>query len=114
MRWILQLFWFLLSAEVAAGPIRITEFSAESSDGIVRDEEGQTSDWIELRNASHEIIGLKGLYLTDDHEDSTKWQFPAITLPANGFLVVFASGKNRKPTDGSPLHTNFALDRDGE
>jgi hypothetical protein len=34
-------------------------------------------------------------------------------LPANGYLVVFASEKDRR-SPGSPLHTNFRLRREGD
>ena len=43
----------------------------------------------------------------------TKWQFPAVQIPAGGFLLVFASGKNRSAA-GSELHTNFNLAKAGE
>jgi hypothetical protein len=39
--------------------------------------------------------------------------FPPATLPANGYLVVFASGKNRIAAGGK-LHTSFSLSADGE
>ena len=43
------------------------------------------------------------------------WTFPAVTLPAGGYLVVFASGKAQQPyTDPEGyLHTNFKLDSAG-
>src|SRR5205807_9458249 len=44
--------------------------------------------------------------------DLRKWRLPASNLPAGGYLVVFASGKDRQ-TPGAPLHTNFKLDAAG-
>jgi hypothetical protein len=43
----------------------------------------------------------------------TLWTFPATNLAAGGYLVVFASGKDRSVAGGE-LHTNFQLDADGE
>src|SRR5439155_23661552 len=51
--------------------------------------------------------------LTDDANDLTKWRFPATNLDAGGFLVVFASGKDRRVA-GAPLHTRFKLSAAGE
>ena len=42
-----------------------------------------------------------------------RWLFPATNLTAKGFLVVFASGKNRT-VPGLPLHTDFSLKASGE
>lgn len=43
------------------------------------------------------------------------WTFPARSLAPGGYLVVFASGKDRRPTNpASPLHTNFKLGNAGE
>ncbi|MFC1636095.1 hypothetical protein ACFL5Z_14760, partial [Planctomycetota bacterium] len=43
----------------------------------------------------------------------TKWAFPEVTLASDGYLVVFASDKNRRDPLGV-LHTNFKLKGDGE
>jgi len=94
----------------AHGAMRISEFLAEN-DGLVRDEERETPDWIELHNDGGTMVNLEGWFLTDDAADLQKWRIPAVTVQAGGFLVVFASGKDR--TNGT-LHTNFQLDNDGE
>ena len=92
--------------------IRLTEFCAENL-GTLTDEDGDTSDWIEIHNPSQTDQSLLGWSLTDNGVDSRKWSFPKITLKAGEYLVVFASGKNRK-TDKRPLHTNFKLSKRGE
>lgn len=97
------------------GPV-ITEFLASNGsslplgEGEVLDEEGDSSDWIELFNPHEEAISLAQWYLTDDPCDLTQWQFPEMTLQPGQFLLVFASGKDRRDPD-SPLHTNFRLGR---
>ncbi|HEX5176097.1 MAG TPA: CotH kinase family protein, partial [Chthoniobacteraceae bacterium] len=70
-------------------------------------------DWIELHNPTANAIALNGWFLSDDPALPTKWALPAGTLAAGGYLVVFASEKDRTPA-GAPAHTNFKLNRDGE
>src|ERR1051325_9373295 len=95
----------------AAATVRITEFLTEN-DGGIRDSDGDTPDWIELQNGTAAPVNLAGWRLTDNPTNLTKWTFPATNIPAGGFLIVFASGKNRA-TNGAQLHTNFQLDNDG-
>jgi hypothetical protein len=89
----------------------ISEFLAVNGSGIT-DKDGQRSDWIELRNPTAADVNLNGYSLTDDAALPGKWKFPAVTLPAGGHLLVFASGKDVRT--GSELHTNFSLDAGGE
>ena len=79
----------------------------------LRDEEGDYEDWIELQNITDQDIQLAGWHLTDDPTNPRPWTFPDITLPARGFLVVFASGKDRASVTNR-LHTDFKLKSDGE
>ncbi|MCL4176448.1 MAG: lamin tail domain-containing protein [Verrucomicrobia bacterium] len=96
----------------AQSPVAINEFMARNSRTLA-DEDGAYSDWIELRNVSTADVNLDGWFLTDARANLTKWRLPATTLPAGGYLVVFASGKDRAVA-GAELHTNFALDGGGE
>lgn len=77
------------------------------------DEDGDSPDWIELHNDGTEAVDLTGHFLTDDRDDLNKWEFPGVSLEAGGFLVVFASGKDRAPAAGE-AHTNFQLKNGGE
>jgi len=98
---------------LAADPV-ISEFMA-SNGKTVADQDGEYSDWIEVRNPNPAPLDLAGWHLTDDASPAgrTKWTFPATTVPANGHLLVFASDKNRAVA-GQQLHTNFKLGADGE
>ncbi len=61
----------------------INEFMADNTT-TVQDpcRPGDYPDWIELYNATDDVIVLDGLYLTDDLDDPTKWQIrPAISGP---------------------------------
>jgi len=55
-------------------------------------------DWVEIYNLSTNLVSIAGWSLSDAASTPDKWVFPAVTIPANGFLVVFCSGKDRKPT----------------
>jgi hypothetical protein len=102
----------LMFTATAQSPVIVNEFMARNSRTLA-DEDGDYSDWIELRNVSTVDVNLEGWFLTDARANLTKWQLPAVTLSAGGYLVVFASGKDRALA-GSELHTNFALDGGGE
>ncbi len=99
------------SSFLRAQPI-ISEFMAVNS-ATLADGDGAYSDWIEVHNPEGLPIDLTGWYLTDSATNLTKWQFPATVLPAGGYLIVFASNKNRAVA-GAELHTNFALSAGGE
>ena len=93
----------------ADGP-RINEFMAANDD--IRDEDADTSDWLEIYNPTSEIADLRGWFLTDQSGDLAKWAFPDITIPPYECLFVWASGKNRT-NQPSALHTNFRLSKQG-
>jgi hypothetical protein len=97
--------------EPANHPV-ISEIMADNS-SILADEDGAFPDWLELYNPTAAAINLSGYFLTDDKSEPTLWAFPSLTLPPGGYLLVFASGKNRV-NPAAPLHTNFQLDRAGE
>src|SRR5439155_24923827 len=67
----------------------------------------------ELYNGGNAAVNLGGWYLTDDPATLTKWAFPGTNIAAKGFMVVFASGKDRRVA-GLPLHTSFGLGSGGE
>ncbi|MBE0535447.1 MAG: lamin tail domain-containing protein [Phycisphaerae bacterium] len=96
----------------AASPLVINEFMASNSTTLA-DEDGDFSDWIEIRNISNHSVNMQGWFLTDSAGNPAKWAFPDMQLDSGGYLVVFASGKDRSDPAGR-LHTNFSLDRVGE
>lgn len=100
------------SAYVPPGAVIISEIMAVNRH-TVRDEDGDFSDWIELYNTTEFPVSLAGWHLTDQAGVPDLWTFPAVTIPARGSLLVFASQKDRT-NDVNHLHTNFALDAAGE
>ena len=99
------------------GPV-VNEFMASNGSvaplaaGEILDADGEASDWIEIHNRGGQTVDLGGWYLTDRADNLTKWRFPDGTrLGRGGYLLVFASGKDRA---GEELHTNFKLSAEGE
>ena len=101
-----------LEPRLALAGVIINEFLALNDDGLM-DEDGDRSDWIELKNTDAQSVNLGGWYLTDDESDLSKWQIPNTELAAGAYLVIFASGKDRAVA-GQELHADFALSGDGE
>ncbi|MEN8773562.1 MAG: CotH kinase family protein [Akkermansiaceae bacterium] len=102
----------LCSLLPASANLVISEFLASNQNGLL-DEDGDSSDWIEIHNPGSGEINLSGWTLTDDRSNSTKWSFPDITISPNQYIIAFASGKDRSIPD-QQLHTNFKLSSSGE
>jgi hypothetical protein len=102
----------------------ISEFMAVNDLTLTTTVQGKAvyPDWIEIHNRGTQPANLGGWYLTDDPDNLTKWAFPAVLVPAGGFLVVFASGiQQADHPENWPYrdqkgyyHTNFTLDAEGE
>lgn len=89
----------------------INEVMSSNGQGIT-DSDGNYEDWLEIYNPNEQVVNLKGYYLSDKEDNLTKWQFPEITIEGGGYLLVWASGKD-KAEDGE-VHTNFSVNIDGE
>ena len=86
------------------GQVVISEFM-EKNRAVLRDEDGDFSDWIELYNQSGEAVSLAG-WTISDKESKLGWPLPELMLEPGQRLLLFASGKDRQ---GEQLHTDFAL-----
>ena len=108
----------LVISEVMAGNVTSLETRLRESvdDNFPRDE--QTPDWIELHNISDAAVDAGGFYLSDEDFNPTRWQIPTGTwVPANGYALVFASGKDVRDPELDELgivHTNFSLNLSDE
>ncbi len=101
----------------AAGDLYINEILTEAvpkANGTFQplDMDGDSEDWIELRNNGAAALDLIGWQLSDDVLLPAKWTFPHVNIPAGGYLLVYASGKN-KSFNGVQPHTNFKLSTSG-
>ena len=92
--------------------VRINEVVAAGMPGGLIDEDGDSEDWVEVHNTGTTAVSINGWSLTDDSTVPGKWSFPARTIPAGGFLIVFLSEKNRAPASGN-MHANFSVKLSG-
>ncbi|MFM7102116.1 MAG: lamin tail domain-containing protein, partial [Verrucomicrobiota bacterium] len=98
---------YLIDPATAPTTVIVSEFLADNQRGI-RDDDGDRSDWIELHNTTRDALSLGGWSLTDNPTQLRKWVLPPVVLPGNGYLLVWASEKNRTNV-GAALHANFRL-----
>src|ERR1700712_2706337 len=80
----------LETRRLMAANLVISEFLASNSNSIT-DSFGNHEDWIEIHNAGAEVANLNDYFLTDSASNLEEWRFPVQSLPASGYLVVFAS-----------------------
>ncbi len=106
----IQLLFFILLVHTGSAQLYINEVQS-SNHSTITDEDGDYNDWIELYNASSVDVNISGWYLSDTDENPKRWPIPDTIIPSHGYLIIWASGKNRKI--GS-LHTNFKISSDGE
>jgi hypothetical protein len=78
-----------LAAEVVLNEVLASNLSVNF------DDEGDAEDWVELLNLGGAEVDLEGHFLSDDPVLLEKWQFPQVSIPAGGRLLVWLSGKNR-------------------
>ena len=108
---------------VLTSGVVISEFLARN-DRLLRDGDGNSSDWIELQNVGDEAVDLAGWHLSDDSDVLDAWTFPTgqpeLTLLRPGAqLLVFASGAEAAPGSAyidpqGYLHANFRIRGAGE
>ncbi len=96
---------------VAEDAVQVTEIMSANAT-YAPDERGEHPDYVELTNTGSAPVNLSGWFLSDDRSDLDRWQFPDVTIPAGGTLVVHCSGEDRAD-DPAHLHANFKLGSDG-
>ncbi|MCP5064901.1 MAG: T9SS type A sorting domain-containing protein [Ignavibacteriae bacterium] len=92
---LIQIFFFLLFSLTStfAQGIKINEVSSSNAN-VIKDNDGDSPDWIELFNNSSAPINLSNYFISDDINNLTKWNFPSIELEPDSLLLFFASGKD--------------------
>ena len=89
--------------------LRISEAMPSNKDYLY-DEDGDSSDWLELVNLADEPVSLKDCWLSNDESELTMWRLPDTALSSGGRMLIFCSGKDRSEGE---YHTNFTLSKDG-
>lgn len=84
----------------------INEYSC-SNISTVMDVFGEYEDWIEIRNNGGSAVDLTGYFLSNRATNLTKWEVPSGSIPANGYKMVYCSG--RGTVNGAELHPDFTL-----
>jgi gliding motility-associated-like protein len=90
----------------ARAQVIINEYSCSNVNGPV-DAFGEREDWVELYNTAAFSVDLTGYFLSDKSTNLDKWEIPSGTIAANGYMMVYCSGRNT--VSGSQLHPNFRL-----
>lgn len=103
----------LLSTNIGLGQQLVINEVMASNATTIADEDGDFEDWIELYNGTDETINLEGFGLSDDFARPFRWVFPTVSIEPGQFLLLWASGKDRKDAEGA-LHTNFSISSSGE
>lgn len=83
-----------------------------ANDSTLQDLDGDYSDWIELYNSDSVTLDLTDYSISDNENELRKWIFPPVRIAPKDYLLLFASGKDRK--DMAELHTNFRISAEGE
>ncbi|MEW6155900.1 MAG: CotH kinase family protein [Verrucomicrobiota bacterium] len=87
----------ILAASIAPCAQLILNEIMSSNGRTLKDENGDSPDWIELFNLGDAPVDLRGYALSDEGDEPFKWVFQQGSIPPKGFLVVYASGKDRQP-----------------
>lgn len=87
----------------------INEFLA-ANESTIPNENGDYVDYVELFNDSDVDLSLDGLYMTDDLGEPLLHPLPALTVPAGGYLLLWADKEDAL----GDYHLPFALEKDGE
>ena len=107
------------SASGSTLPVVINEWMADNAapGGHQDPADGLYQDWFELFNPNTNAVDLGGFTLTDDLDEPAKWTIPnGTTIPAGGFLLVWADNETFQNPTNIPghLHAGFQLNNGGE
>ena len=109
--------WLMPSSGAQGSSVVINEIVASNTQ-VFADGDGDFTDWVELYNPNNVPVDIGGWQIADDA--GIGWPIPAgNSIPANGYLIIFASDKGTPGEPGFPgpadeLHTNFKLSSGGE
>lgn len=113
---VLRCLCFLLFVSSLSADLRFYEV-VSSNGGSFVDPDGDTGDWLEIRNDGDELIVLEGWGLSDRPDQPFRWTFPNVILGPDELLLVWADGKDMHSALSSTrprLHTNFSISAVGE
>lgn len=98
---------FAFSTTTAFGQVVVNEFSAANLEDYA-DNYGGYEDWIELYNTSGSSADISGWFLSDNENNTDKYQFPAgTTINGGGFLRIWCDGRDE--VSSGQHHAAFKL-----
>lgn len=80
-----------------------------SNRSALPDENGRFCDVIELHNVTDQPVPLGGYFLSDKQENRFRYALPSVTLPADGYLLIFCSSKDGSAGESAQFHANFGF-----
>jgi len=90
-------------------PVTINEWMINNTHTLA-DPAGGYQSWFELYNSGSASVNLAGYYLGGSPSDIFQFQIPAgFTIPAGGYLLVWADGQTNFNSSLTDLHVNFTL-----
>jgi len=95
----------------SAGPVRINELMASNSATLV-DENGVTSDWLEIVNTGSAAVSLESYALGKTKDSSSVFRFPTHTLQPGECMIVYCDSTLRSEP-GQKYHAPFRLSSQG-
>ncbi len=102
-------------APASPPPLHINEWLAANNGSLLNPATGDADDWFEIHNPGTAPVDLGGFSLTDRPDAPNRSIIPAgFTIPARGFLLVWADELPAASIPGGDLHANFRLSQGGE
>ncbi|MDP4631235.1 MAG: lamin tail domain-containing protein, partial [Flavobacteriales bacterium] len=96
MKRIFTLLSCVLFSTVIFAQVDLSELS-QTNMATLSDEDGDFSDWLEIRNNGATSVNIEGYGITNDPLEPFKWVMPSYDLAPGEHKLIWASGKNRFP-----------------
>ncbi|MGI5918790.1 MAG: lamin tail domain-containing protein [Christensenellales bacterium] len=96
-----------------SGGIILSEVMTNNK-GILVDDTGANSDWVEIYNNTDHAVDLSRFALSDNEQNPLKWVFPRMELAPHGYALVYLSGSSRSDLKNGIMHGSFKLSSMGE
>ncbi|MGB1240959.1 MAG: CotH kinase family protein [Chitinophagales bacterium] len=102
-----------LQIQMRIGPKLFINEWMPINDSIVMDEQGEYDSWIEIYNGEEEPVWLGDYFLTNDFQNTKKWNLPSKTLMPKEFMVLWMDGQEDQGDDHVPFTVDFNNKRIG-
>lgn len=96
------------ASRTVAGPLMISEVMPANNKYLIQSD-GQTYDWVELKNISAEQVNLADFAISDDRDMPLLFQLPEQTLEPGEMVVIILSGNT--DLTGRYIHAPFSLSK---